>query len=155
MSIKAVCFDCDGVLIDTISSWRIIHEHFGTDSGEMLDRFLRGEVSDAEFMADDIGLWKSVQPEIHRDELMRCYQGVKLMPGARELIEALKERGIFIAFVSAGVDLLIGSIAKMLNVDDWVSNGFRYDEEGFLLDDGEVRVPAHHKDAMVQKLVRS
>ena len=154
MSIKAVCFDCDGVLIDTISSWRIIHEHFGTDSGEMLDRFLRGEVSDAEFMADDIGLWKSVQPEIHRDELMRCYQGVKLMPGARELIEALQERGIFIAIVSAGVDLLIGSIAKMLNVDDWVSNGFRYDEDGFLLDDGEVRVPAHHKDAMVQKLVR-
>ncbi len=154
MSIKAVCFDCDGVLIDTISSWRIIHEHFGTDSGEMLDRFLRGEVSDAEFMADDIGLWKSVQPVIHRDELMRCYQGVKLMPGARELIEALQERGIFIAIVSAGVDLLIGSIAKMLNVDDWVSNGFRYDADGFLLDDGEVRVPAHHKDAMVQKLVR-
>ena len=60
MSIKAVCFDCDGVLIDTISSWRIIHEHFGTNSGEMLDRFLRGEVSDAEFMADDIGLWKSL-----------------------------------------------------------------------------------------------
>ena len=154
MSIKAVCFDCDGVLIDTISSWRIIHEHFGTDSGEMLDRFLRGEVSDAEFMADDIGLWKSVQPQIHRDELMRCYQGVKLMPGARELIDALQERGIFIAIVSAGVDLLIGSIAKMLNVDDWVANGFRYDEDGYLLDDGEVRVPAHHKDAMVQKLVK-
>ena len=153
MSIKAVCFDCDGVLIDTISSWRIIHEHFGTDSGEMLDRFLRGEVTDAEFMADDIGLWKSVKPQIHRDELMRCYQGVKLMPGARELIDALQERGIFIAIVSAGVDLLIGSIAKMLNVDDWVANGFQYDDDGFLLDDGEVRVPAHHKDAMVQKLV--
>ena len=154
MSIKAVCFDCDGVLVDTISSWRIIHEYFGTNSGEMLDRFLRGEISDAEFMADDIGLWKSVQPEIHRDELMRCYQGVKLMTGARELIEALQARGVIVAIVSAGVDLLIGSIAKMLNVDDWVSNGFLYDENGFLLDDGDVRVPAHHKDAMVEKLAR-
>ena len=154
MALKAVCFDCDGVLVDTISSWRIIHEHFGTNSGEMLDRFLRGEVSDAEFMADDIGLWKSVQPQIHRDELMRCYQGVKLMTGARELVEALQERGILVAIVSAGVDLLIGSIAKMLNVDDWVSNGFQYDDDGFLLDDGEVRVPAHHKDAMVEKLAR-
>ena len=154
MSIKAVCFDCDGVLIDTISSWRIIHEHFGTNSGEMLDRFLRGEVTDAEFMADDIGLWKSVKPRIHRDELMRCYQGVKLMTGARELVEALQARGIIVAIVSAGVDLLIGSIAKLLNVDDWISNGFRYDEDGYLLDDGEVRVPAHHKDAMVAKLVR-
>ena len=120
----------------------------------MLDRFLRGEVSDAEFMADDIGLWKSVQPEIHRDELMRCYQGVKLMTGARELIDALQARGVIVAIVSAGVDLLIGSIAKMLNVDDWVSNGFQYDENGYLLDDGEVRVPAHHKDSMVEKFAR-
>jgi len=149
MSIKAVCFDCDGVLVDTISSWRIIHDHFGTNSGEMLDRFLRGEVSDEEFMGDDIRLWKSVQPQIHRDELMRCFQGIKLMPGARELVQALQSRGVLVAIVSAGVDLLIGSIAQMLNVDDWVSNGFRYDDDGFLLDEGEVRVPAHHKDDMI------
>ncbi len=154
MSIKAVCFDCDGVLVDTISSWRIIHEHFGTNSGEMLDRFLRGEVTDEEFMADDIRLWKSVQSQIHRDELMRCFQGIKLMPGARELVQALQSRGVLVAIVSAGVDLLIGSIAQMLNVDDWVSNGFRYDDDGFLLDEGEVRVPAHHKDDMISKMAR-
>ena len=154
MSIKAVCFDCDGVLVDTISSWRIIHDHFGTNSGEMLDRFLRGEVTDEEFMADDIRLWKSVQSQIHRDELMRCFQGIKLMPGARELVQALQSRGVLVAIVSAGVDLLIGSIAQMLNVDDWVSNGFRYDDDGFLLDEGEVRVPAHHKDDMISKMAR-
>ena len=154
MSIKAVCFDCDGVLVDTISSWRIIHDHFGTNGGEMLDRFLRGEVTDEEFMADDIRLWKSVQSQIHRDELMRCFQGIKLMPGARELVQALQSRGVLVAIVSAGVDLLIGSIAQMLNVDDWVSNGFRYDDDGFLLDEGEVRVPAHHKDDMISKMAR-
>lgn len=154
MSIKAVCFDCDGVLVDTISSWRIIHDHFGTNSGEMLDRFLRGEVTDEEFMGDDIRLWKSVQSQIHRDELMRCFQGIKLMPGARELVQALQSRGVLVAIVSAGVDLLIGSIAQMLNVDDWVSNGFRYDDDGFLLDEGEVRVPAHHKDDMISKMAR-
>jgi len=142
------------VLVDTISSWRIIHDHFGTNSGEMLDRFLRGEVTDEEFMADDIRLWKSVQSQIHRDELMRCFQGIKLMPGARELVQALQSRGVLVAIVSAGVDLLIGSIAQMLNVDDWVSNGFRYDDDGFLLDEGEVRVPAHHKDDMISKMAR-
>ncbi|MDP6906108.1 MAG: HAD family phosphatase [Candidatus Thalassarchaeaceae archaeon] len=154
MAIKAVCFDCDGVLIDTVSSWRIIHDFFGTDSGEMLDRFIRGELTDKEFMADDIGKWKSVQSTIHRDELMRCYQGVTLMDGARDLVEALKEQGVYVAIVSAGVDLLIGSIAKLLKVDDWVSNGFQYDEDGFLLDDGVVRVPAHGKGEMVSKLAR-
>ena len=154
VNLRAGVFDCDGVLIDTISSWRIIHEYFGTNSGPMLDQFLKGGISDEDFMADDIQHWKSVKPQIHRDELMRCYQGVKLNPGARELVDALKERGINVSIVSAGVDLLIGSIAKMLNVDDWVSNGFQYDDEGFLKDDGVVRVPAHHKGAMVEKLCR-
>jgi len=154
MTLKAVCFDCDGVLIDTISSWRIIHEHFGTNSGPMLDRFLAGEVSDEEFMADDIQHWKNVQPRIHKDELMRCYQGVKLMPGARELIAALQERGIKVSIISAGVDLLIGSIAHMLKVDDWCANGFRYDDDGFMLDEGHVRVPAHAKGDMVEKYAR-
>ncbi|MEE3083324.1 MAG: HAD family phosphatase [Candidatus Thermoplasmatota archaeon] len=154
MSIKAVCFDCDGVLIDVVSSWRIIHDHFGTDSGEMLDRFIQGGITDQEFMADDIRKWKSVQSPIHRDELMRCYQGVQLMDGARDLVEALKSRGILVAIVSAGVDLLIGSIAQMLKVDDWISNGFQYDDDGYLSDDGVVRVPAHYKGEMVEKLAR-
>jgi len=152
VELRSVIFDCDGVLIDTISSWRIIHEYFGTNSGPMLDQFLKGGISDEDFMADDIRHWKSVQPKIHRDELVRCYQGVSLNPGARQLVEALKERGVYVAIVSAGVDLLIGSIAKMLKVDDWASNGFQYSEDGYLLDDGVVRVPAHHKGEMVEKL---
>jgi phosphoserine phosphatase len=154
MELRAVVFDCDGVLIDTISSWRIIHEHFGTNSGPMLDQFLKGGISDEEFMADDIQHWKGVNPAIHRDELMRCYQGVTLNSGARDLVDALKERGVEVAIVSAGVDLLIGSIAQMLKVDDWVSNGFQYDEDGFLQDEGVVRVPAHYKGDMVEKLCR-
>ena len=152
--LKAVVFDCDGVLIDTISSWRIIHEHFGTESGPMLDQFLKGGISDEEFMADDIGHWKSVQPLIHRDELMRCFQGINLNPGARELVDALKSRDVVVCIVSAGVDLLIGTIAQMLKVDDWVANGFQYDDDGFLLDDGVVRVPAHYKGDMVEKISR-
>jgi phosphoserine phosphatase len=154
VELRSVVFDCDGVLIDTISSWRIIHDYFGTNSGPMLDQFLKGGISDEDFMADDIRHWKSVQSEIHRDELMRCYQGVSLNPGARELVDALKEREINVSIVSAGVDLLIGSIAKMLKVDDWVSNGFQYCEDGFLQDEGVVRVPAHDKSIMVEKLCR-
>ena len=40
MAVEAVVFDCDGVLIDNISSWWAIHEHFGTRNEEMLEKFL-------------------------------------------------------------------------------------------------------------------
>ena len=93
MTLKVVCFDCDGVLADTISSWGLIHEHFGTGDTDMLSRFIAGEISDVEFMADDIRQWKSVQPQIHRDDLLRCYSGVKLMSGAQQVVEALRGTG--------------------------------------------------------------
>jgi phosphoserine phosphatase len=56
--------------------------------------------------------------------------------------------------VSAGVDLMIGSIAKLLGVDDWAANGFQYDDDGYLLDEGVVTVPAHDKGTLIHKLAR-
>ena len=115
-----VVFDCDGVLVDAVSSWRTLHDAFGTDNAVNLTRFIRGEISDVEFMRSDIKMWKAIQDPIHRDDLFRAYAGVKLMPGAREVVEQLLEKGIFVAIVSAGVDLFVSSIAGMLKVDDWI-----------------------------------
>ena len=58
-----VAFDCDGVLADSISSWRTIHDHFGTSSKDLLQRFMAGELTDSEFMAADIALWKENVPK--------------------------------------------------------------------------------------------
>lgn len=150
--IKCIVFDCDGVLVDAISSWRTLHDHFGTDNSENLRRFIAGEFSDVEFMRSDIQLWKAIQDPIHRDELFRAYSGSKLMPGARELVSWLKEQGCFVAIVSAGVDLFVGSIASMLNVDDWVANGFIFDDEGYLTDEGNCRLHATGKGAIIEKI---
>jgi phosphoserine phosphatase len=154
MSVQAVAFDCDGVLADAGSSWAVIHSHFGTGDATLLKAFLNREISDEEFMRDDIGQWKKVQPKIHRDELFRCYSGVRLMEGARDVVELLKERGVHVVIISAGVDLFVSTIASMLAVDDWASNGFSYDDEGYLLDEGVCRVPAWDKGEMIQKLIR-
>jgi len=66
----------------------------------------------------------------------------------------LKERGVHVVIISAGVDLFVSAIASMLAVDDWASNGFSYDDEGFLKDEGVCRVPAWNKGEMIQKLIR-
>ncbi|MBK70566.1 MAG: hypothetical protein CMB53_04140 [Euryarchaeota archaeon] len=152
--VVAVVFDCDGVLTDNGSSWQNIHDYFGTENKEMLRRFLAGEVSDDEFMADDIRLWTGVSPEIHRDDIMRAYSGIGLMPGARDVVEELQKRGVYVAIVSAGVDIFVGAIANMLRVDDWAANGFDWDEDGFLRGPMKARVLSHEKDIMVEKLSR-
>jgi len=152
--LQAVAFDCDGVLADNQSSWQSIHEHFGTENNETLDLFLDGKISEEEFVEEDIRKWRGVQSEIHRDDIMRCFGGLKLMEGAREVVEELQSRGVYIAIISSGVDLCVGAIASMLNVDDWVANGFEWDEDGWLLGGLPTRVLSHEKGLMVEKLVR-
>ena len=49
--VRAVAFDCDGVLANNASSWQNIHEYFGTENSEMLAKFLRKEITDEEFVA--------------------------------------------------------------------------------------------------------
>ena len=150
---KVVVFDCDGVLVDAVSSWRTLHDSFGTDNAVNLTRFIRGEISDVEFMRSDIQMWKAVRNPIHQDELFRAYAGVKLMPGARECVERLQEAGVFVAIVSAGVDLFVSSIASMLKVDDWIANGFVFDDAGYLTDEGVCRLHASGKGAIISRLL--
>ena len=155
----AVVFDCDGVLTDNGSSWQNIHTKFGTDSKdgshkETLEMFLDGKITEEEFVEHDIRLWKSVKSDIHRDDIMRCYSGVGLMKGARDVVGELQSRGIYVAIVSSGVDLFVGAIANMLKVDDWAANGFEWDEDGFLQRVLPTRVYSHNKGLMVDKLAR-
>lgn len=150
---QVVVFDCDGVLVDAVSSWRTLHDAFGTDNAHNLNRFIRGEISDVEFMRSDIQMWKAVQDPIHQDEVFRAYSGVSLMPGAKELVADLQAAGVYVAIVSAGVDVFVSSIAAMLKVDDWIANGFVFDDNGYLTDEGVCRLHATGKGAIITRLL--
>lgn len=151
--VKCVIFDCDGVLVDSVSSWKTLHDHFGTDNALNLKRFIKGELTDVEFMSSDIKMWKDKQDPIPRDVLFRAYSGVKLMEGARELVAELKDKGVFVAIVSAGVDIFVSSIAAMLKVDDWIANGFKFNDDETLSDEGICRLHASKKDVVIRKLM--
>ena len=150
---EAVVFDCDGVLADNGSSWLAIHDYFGTENQETLELFLDGKVSEEEFVEADIRIWREVQEEIKKDDILRCYSGIKLIQGAREVVEELKNRGVFVAIVSSGVDIFVGTIANMLKVDDWAANGFEWDKDDNLIGGIPTRVYSHRKGLMVEKLI--
>ncbi|CAI8328106.1 MAG: hypothetical protein CMA41_04460 [Euryarchaeota archaeon] len=151
---RCVVFDCDGVLVDSVSSWKTLHDEFGTDNSKNLSRFIAGEISDVEFMRSDIAMWKAIRNPIHKDELFRMYSGVALMKGARETVQQLQDAGVYVAIVSAGVDLFVSSIAAMLKVDDWIANGFEFDEDGYLSDDGVCRLHASGKGDVINRLMQ-
>ena len=75
------------------------------------------------------------------------------MPGAREVVQQLQDEGVFVAIVSAGVDIFVSSIASMLKVDDWIANGFVFDDEGYLTNEGVCRLHATGKNEVIQKLL--
>ena len=56
--IKLVVFDMDGTLLKPRSCWAYIHEHFGTDNSEMLEKYIEHKISDQEFVKSDISLWQ-------------------------------------------------------------------------------------------------
>ena len=153
LDVKCVIFDCDGVLVDSVSSWKTLHDHFGTDNSLNLTRFINGELTDVEFMRSDIQMWKQKRMPIHKDDIFRAYSGVKLMNGARELVAELKEKGIFVAIVSAGVDIFVSSIASMLKVDDWIANGFLFNDDDTLSDEGICRLHAGKKNLIIDKII--
>ena len=51
------------------------------------------------------------------------------------------------------MDLFVASIASMLDVDGWIANGFEFDEEGWLLEDGICRLRASGKGDPVQRFL--
>ena len=150
----AVAFDCDGVLADNGSSWQAIHDGFGTENKQMFAKFIAQEIDDDEFMADDVAKWMESKGRIHKDDIARCYGGISLMPGAREVVGRLQERGVMVAIISSGVDIFVGMIAAMLKVDDWVANGFDWDEDGWMNGPAPSRVLSFEKGVMVDKLRR-
>jgi len=116
-------------------------------------RFIAGELTDVEFMRSDIAMWKAIRDPIHKDELFRMYSGVALMKGTRETVKHLQDAGVYVAIVSAGVDLFVSSIAAMLKVDDWIANGFEFDSDGYLSDDGICRLHASGKGKVIHRLM--
>ena len=74
------------------------------------------------------------------------------MPGARDLVSELKQRGVYVAIVSAGVDIFVSTIASMLKVDDWIANGFEFGNDDSLSDEGICRLHAGGKGDIIKKL---
>jgi phosphoserine phosphatase len=150
--LELVIFDMDGVLTDIISSWKYIHDFFKTSNERSVNKYLKGEIDDMEFIRRDAILWKENGKPTTINRIAEILSDVQLMKGAKECITAIKKNEIETAIVSAGLDVLSEKVAIELGIDYVYSNGVKTDDDGRLNGEGIVGVKLMYKDLTVRKL---
>jgi len=151
---ELVVFDMDGVLTDTISSWKYIHDYFGGSNARSVDEYLKGKIDDMEFIKRDVALWKENGKPIKKDKLVDILSDVPLMSGAKKCMAFLSNKSVKTAIVSAGLDILAKRVAKDLGIDYVFANGIKSDERGFITGEGLLKVRLMYKDEAVKRLAK-
>ncbi len=115
-----VVFDMDGTLIETKSSWWLIHEAMGTkDQARDYERMYRDGTIDYDRWAElDISTW------IGRDfsPALSVLKGVRLMKGARDAVNLLRSNGFIVGVVSAGLNVVLDQVLKEVSLDFYEAN---------------------------------
>lgn len=154
MAYRMGIFDMDGVLIEEVSSWVIIHDHFGVNNERSVKDYIEGKIDDFEFMRRDIALWRGKKEQIHIDEMREILDNATFMPGAVETFRALREMGITTAIVSGGLLCVAEPLAERLGIYRVLANGLETDEKGYLTGEGILNVPLNDKGTVVRNLLK-
>jgi phosphoserine phosphatase len=153
-TIKLVFFDMDGVLIDVLSSWRFIHQRFGTSNRQSMTAYLNGEIDYSKFMRRDVALWKEKGQSATKETITKILLELPTMTGAKQCFQFLRTHRVKTAIVSAGLDILAEKIAGDLGIDYVFANSVKTDANGRLTGEGILRVELTHKDKNVEQLRR-
>ena len=147
-SYLAVLFDLDGTLTTVGSFWQHLHEVLGQwdgDAEEYQRRFLAGRIDYETFCRLDAGRWKGRRVA----DLRQVADAVPLRPGARELRNHLRSRGLKAGIVSTGLTLLADRVHRELELDFTIANRLVTRGGRFT---GEVKINVEHgrKDEAVE-----
>jgi len=148
--LRLAVLDVDGTLKRAESPYQYLHERLGVAHLAAQDRelALAGRISYAEWLRRDASLWAG-QPVA---EIERLLADNPFLPGAPELLRALKRAGVIVALVSAGFSLNTGPIAAEFAVDHVLTNELT--SVNGVLDGGSVnRVPEGGKAAFARGLM--
>lgn len=143
----------DGVLLDTVSSWRYIHEHFGTTNERSIMPYLRGDIDYLEFIRRDVSLWKTNGNAVKKETIEKILFSIPVIKGVQDCISYLKDHGVQTAIISAGLDMLAEKVAADVGIDYTFANEVKVGSDGRLTGEGVLHVELMHKDKNVRELI--
>ncbi len=143
--------DVDGTLKQAASPYQYLHERLGVAHLGAENRVLAyaGRINYAEWLRRDAALWQG-QPV---DRVCRLLADIPYLPGARELLVALKAAGVRIALVSAGFTLNTDPIMAEFGLDAVLANRLGVGADGRLDGSAVNMVPEGGKAAFVRALM--
>jgi phosphoserine phosphatase len=135
----------DGTLLEEDSSWVALHRHFGTTEAgkDSLKLYTEGKIDYVEFMRRDIAAWPRGTTKEEIESVLSKY---RIRGEAPRAIGELRRRGVEIAMVTSGIDILASRVARELGIEHWVANSLEFDRKGRLTGRGIGRVDPVRKD---------
>ncbi len=149
--IELVILDVDGVLKEVADPYSLLHQHFGSvEAGSAhFAAFRAGLITYDEFAQLDAWSWRGRSV----GEVKAILRNTPWVPGAFELAEGLRQRGITTVLLSSGFDLNVEDIAADLHADAWHCNILHRDR-GRIVGRMTVRVPWGGKGPIVRDILR-
>ncbi|MFC2171623.1 HAD-IB family phosphatase [Acidobacteriota bacterium] len=106
---KLACFDLDGTVIDdTVFVWQTIHDYLDTSNDERMkaqDAYFSGKISYRQWAEHDIMLWKEAGAT--KEKIEAAIRPMRLMKGARETLDTLRDTGMELAVISGSLDIAL------------------------------------------------
>ena len=142
---RLACFDFDGTLVDGFPPeapfiWRVLHAHFGCPPvalAEARRAFFAGECSYDEWFGHDVRLLAAAGAD--RAGIVEAVSRLRVVDGAAEVLERLREAGWVVALLSGSVDIVLDHFFPGRPFDEVLLNRFLFDDAGRLV--GGVATP--------------
>jgi phosphoserine phosphatase len=116
-----------------------------------IELFYNGLITYSEWMRRDLTLLTS-KGCITRDEVVAAFANVELSDGAEEVCSYLLSRGVELAIVSGGIDILANYVGSRLGIKRIYVNKLLFDTNNCLLPYGVEVVNPLRKDVVLKEL---
>lgn len=133
---KAIIFDIDGTLTDTVS-WLKITEILGASVDEhsrIFADFKEEKITYVESKQQLMALWQS-SGNANREFMKQAFRNWDYSEGAEELIRSCRDKNYTVAIITGSVDLFAQVVAQHFGIDHYYANTeLVWDWRGNLID---------------------